>query len=119
MCERFLNDQQNLTMIEFVSIFWQCLSILQYLHENNFQILHRDIKSSNILIQFKKSNHIHIKFKDFDLSKNYNHLLIICGTYDYFEFKIYQIVITAFVDVNRHDIWIEYEVSITAEKVFW
>ena len=53
MCEEFLNNQQNLTMTESVSIFCQCLpSALQYLHENNGHqsVIHQDVKSNNILL---------------------------------------------------------------------
>lgn len=105
-------------MIEFVSIFCQCLSTLQYLNENDSSIMHRDVKSSNIFVQCKNSNYIHVKFEDFDLSKNYAHLSIICDIYDYFASEIYQIVITVFADVDWHEMWIEYEISIIAKKKF-
>lgn len=100
MCEESRNNQQDLTMIEFVSILCQCLSALQYLNESDSSIMHRDVKSSNILVQCKNSNYIHVKFEDFDLSKNYDHLSIICDTYDYLASEIYQIVITALADVD-------------------
>lgn len=90
ICEQFLNNQRNLTIIKFVLIFCQYLSILQYLHKNDSSIVHQNIKSSNILIQFKNSNHIHVKFENFDLSKNYDNLSIICDIWYYFISKIYQ-----------------------------
>ena len=83
MCKESSTDQQDLTMIKSMSILCQCLLTLQYLHESNSSIMRQDVKLSNILVQFKNSNYIQMKFEDFDLSTNYNHLLIICDTYDY------------------------------------
>ena len=90
MCGGSLDDQRDLTIIESVSILCQCLSALQYLHESDPPIVHRDIKPSNILVQFRNSDHIHVKFEDFGLSKDYDNLSIICGTWDYLAPEIYQ-----------------------------
>ena len=47
----------------------------QYLNESDSSIMHRDVKSSNILVQCKNSNYIHVKFEDFDLLEIYDCLV--------------------------------------------
>ena len=74
-----LEDKESIIVSECVSILHQCLSALKYLHGSNPPIVHRDIKLTNILIQHRHSDSIHVKFRDFGLSRNYDNILTICG----------------------------------------
>ncbi|KAF1994222.1 kinase-like protein [Amniculicola lignicola CBS 123094] len=72
-----LADQQDISTAECVLILRQCLSALEYLHA--MQIVHRDIKAENILVQYRTSDHIEVKLADFGLSKDNDNLSTICG----------------------------------------
>lgn len=85
-----LEDQEDVTAAECVSIVCQCTSALTYLHGHNPPIVHRDIKPGNILIQERHLGYIHVKFGDFGLSKDYDNLSTICGSWRYLAPEMYQ-----------------------------
>lgn len=72
-------------------ILRQCLSALKHLHGPNLTIVHRDIKTENILVQYRDVDHIEVKLADFGLSKDYNNLSTICGTRQYLAPEVYRI----------------------------
>ena len=84
-----LEDQEGLTAAECVSIVCQCTSALAYLHGREPPIVHRDIKPGNILIQNREADYIHVKFADFGLSKDYDNLSTICGSWLYLAPEVY------------------------------
>lgn len=86
-----LADQQNISATECILILRQCLSALKYLHGPKLTIVHRDIKTENILVQYRNVNHIEVKLADFGLSKDNDDLSTICGTRRYIAPEIYQI----------------------------
>ncbi len=85
-----LEDQEDITAPECVSIFGQCTSALAYLHGHDPPIVHRDIKPGNIFIQVRDVGYIHVKFGDFGLSKDYDTLSTICGSWRYLAPEMYQ-----------------------------
>ncbi|KND93537.1 Serine/threonine-protein kinase RAD53 [Tolypocladium ophioglossoides CBS 100239] len=85
-----LEDHENISTVECVSILRQCLSALKYLHGSDPPIVHRDIKPGNILVRVRCSDHIHVKFGDFGLSRDGCDLSTICGTYKYLAPEIYK-----------------------------
>lgn len=85
-----LEDQEDVTASECVSIVVQCTSALAYLHGHDPPIVHRDIKPSNILIQERDVGYIHVKFGDFGLAKDYDNLSTICGSWRYLAPEMYQ-----------------------------
>ncbi|EJT79656.1 CAMK protein kinase [Gaeumannomyces tritici R3-111a-1] len=70
---------KDISAAECVSILQQCLSALEYLHGSDPPIVHRDIKADNILIQYRDTNSIYVKFADFGLAKDYDNMSTICG----------------------------------------
>lgn len=87
----FLADQLDMSAFECVLILHQCLSALKYLHGFNLTIVHRDIKTENIFVQYRDVDHIEVKLADFGLSKDYNDLSTICGTRQYLAPEVYRI----------------------------
>ena len=106
-----LEDQGDMTISECVSILHQCLSALKYLHTSNPPIVHRDIKPANIFVQYRNSDSIYVKFGDFGLSRDYDNMSTICGSWHYLAPEIYlnhqfmneggsgRVIYTAAVDV--------------------
>lgn len=84
-----LEDQESITALECVSILRQCLSALEYLHRSNPPIVHRDIKPTNIFIQYRHSDSIRVKLGDFGLSRDYDNMSTICGSWHYLAPEIY------------------------------
>ena len=70
-------DQQDISVTESVLILRQCLAALEYLHGED--IVHRDINNGNILVKYRKPDHIEVKLADFGLSKDYSNLSTFCG----------------------------------------
>lgn len=70
-------------------ILVQALDGLTYLHTSDPQIVHRDIKPNNILIQHRRPNDIFIKLADFGLAHEGDSLRTVCGTYLYLAPEIY------------------------------
>lgn len=85
-----LDDQNGISAVESVSILSQCLSALAYLHGHDPPIVHRDIKPANILVQSRGPDGIYVKLGDFGLSKDYDNLSTICGSWPYAAPEIYQ-----------------------------
>ncbi|KJZ70657.1 hypothetical protein HIM_09930 [Hirsutella minnesotensis 3608] len=90
MPEGSLDDQQNVSADEALSILRQCLSALTYLHGQQPPIVHRDIKPGNILVQHRFPGDIHVKFGDFGLSRDSCDLSTICGSRPYLAPEVYQ-----------------------------
>ncbi|KJZ76551.1 hypothetical protein HIM_03887 [Hirsutella minnesotensis 3608] len=84
-----LEDQENISGDETISILRQCLSALTYLHGKDPQIAHRDIKPNNIFVQQRYPGSIYVKLGDFGLSKDSEYLKSICGTRQYLAPEIY------------------------------
>ncbi|KJZ69149.1 hypothetical protein HIM_11467 [Hirsutella minnesotensis 3608] len=84
-----LDDQENMSAGEALSILCQCLSALTYLHGQEPPIVHRDIKPGNILVQHRFPGDIYVKFGDFGLSRDGCDLSTICGSRQYLAPEIY------------------------------
>ncbi|ATY61385.1 Inhibitor of nuclear factor kappa-B kinase subunit beta [Cordyceps militaris] len=78
-----LGHYKHITTVQRWMILLQALSALQYLHELQPPIAHRDIKRANILVHAYGENNIHIKLTDFGLSKGDVDLATPCGTSQY------------------------------------
>ena len=81
-----LDDQEHISVGEGIQILDQLLSALVYLHGRNPPIVHRDIKSANILVQSRHVGNIHVKFGDFGLAREEResgNWKTICGTWKY------------------------------------
>ncbi len=63
-----LKEHKDITEIENMSITFQCLEALAFLHDKK-GIVHRDIKPANILVFSRGSHGIHVKLTDFGVSK--------------------------------------------------
>ena len=63
---------------------------LAYLHSQDPQIVHRDVKPGNILILHHRPGDIFIKFADFGISREGDTLKTICGTYVYLAPEVYK-----------------------------
>lgn len=70
---------------EGLALLCQCLDALTSVHSQN--IVHRDIKPDNILVQSRHP--LHIKLSDFGLSKATASLRTACGTHQYAAPEIY------------------------------
>jgi serine/threonine protein kinase len=64
-----LSSQEDVSAEECTQILRQLLSAPDYLLGLNPPILHRDIKSSNILVQYRYDGEIYVKSGDFGPSK--------------------------------------------------
>jgi len=79
----------DLSTLENVQALRQLLSALQYLHGQNPPIGHRDIKPDNILVLYRRSSGIYVKFADFGLAKAADYLKTFCGTIKWAAPEIY------------------------------
>ena len=70
---------EDLSRAEVQSVMVQCLSALEYLHSHTPAIVHRDIKSDNILVKHHANGEIVVKFGDFGLAKDTDCLRTPCG----------------------------------------
>ncbi|KAF2844174.1 kinase-like protein, partial [Plenodomus tracheiphilus IPT5] len=84
-----LGTCDNLSTFENVQILRQLLSALQYLHGQNPPIGHRDIKPDNILLSYRRSSGIYVKFADFGLAKAADYLKTFCGSLSWAAPEIY------------------------------
>ncbi|KAF2452263.1 kinase-like domain-containing protein [Lineolata rhizophorae] len=75
-----LDTYINLSTFENVQVLRQLLSALRYLHGQNPPIGHRDIKPENILVLYRRSSGIYVKFADFGLAKAADYLKTCCGS---------------------------------------
>ena len=75
-----LDKQTDISTFENWQILCQLSSGLKYLHKQEPQIAHRDIKPQNILIVFREADGIFVKFADFGLSGAKEVLKTCCGT---------------------------------------
>ncbi|GAB1311994.1 hypothetical protein MFIFM68171_02204 [Madurella fahalii] len=71
-------------------ILVQASDALAYLHSQDPQIVHRDVKPSNILILHRRPGDLFIKFADFGISCEGDALKTICGTYVYLAPEVYK-----------------------------
>ncbi|EJT69019.1 CAMK protein kinase [Gaeumannomyces tritici R3-111a-1] len=85
-----LANQRNISAAECVSILQQCLSALEYLHGSDPPIVHRDIKANNVLVQYRDSDGIYVKFGDFGLARDYDNMSTICGNFAHLAPEVYQ-----------------------------
>ncbi|KAM3549399.1 hypothetical protein ARSEF4850_008879 [Beauveria asiatica] len=84
-----LEDLEDISYNETLTITSQCLSALAYLHGSEAPIAHRDIKPANIFIQYRRHGDISIKLGDFGLSRDRAELMTLCGTQKYLAPEIY------------------------------
>ncbi|KAM3516793.1 hypothetical protein NHJ13051_009578 [Beauveria bassiana] len=78
-----LEDHEDISYNETLTIISQCLSALAYLHGSEAPIAHRDIKPANIFIQYRFDGDISVKLGDFGLSRDRAELMTLCGTQKY------------------------------------
>ena len=78
-----LEDHEDISYNETLTILSQCLSALAYLHGRETPIAHRDIKPANILVQYRFDGDISVKLGDFGLSRDRAELMTLCGTQTY------------------------------------
>ena len=71
-------------------IFAQTADGLAYLHTLDPQIVHRDVKPNNILIEYRRPDAIFVVFADFGLSREGDALKTICGTCLYLAPEVYE-----------------------------
>ena len=74
-----LHGESLIAVEETMEIFAQALKALQYLHSRG--VAHRDLKSENILIEFRSP--LSIKLADFNLANDRPDLKTVCGTQQY------------------------------------
>ncbi|KAF5024768.1 hypothetical protein F66182_3146 [Fusarium sp. NRRL 66182] len=84
-----LDDHNDISYYETLTIVHQCSSALAYLHGREVPIAHRDIKPANILVESRSTNHISVKLGDFGLSRHGFELITFCGTYLYLAPEVY------------------------------
>lgn len=84
-----LEQHKDLSSIESAQVLCQLSSALEYLHNRNPSIGHRDIKPDNILVDRRTADGIRVKFADFGLSKASDVLQTCCGTWLYAAPEIY------------------------------
>ena len=70
-------------------MLWQLSSALEYLHNRNPSIRHRNIKPENILVKGRGADGICVKFTDFGLSKAADVLKIYYGILLWVALEIY------------------------------
>lgn len=75
-----LKNHTPFTGDEIKQILCQSLEALIYLHGLDPQIVHRDIKTENILVAYRRNQKILIKIADFGLAKEGEVLKTFCGT---------------------------------------
>lgn len=78
-----------MSSFENTQVLSQLCSALEYLHNLNPPIGHRDIKPDNILVVERTVNDIYVKFADFGLSKAADTLKTLCGTLQWAAPEIY------------------------------
>lgn len=71
-------------------ILAQASDALAYLHSQDPQIVHRDVKPCNILLLYRRPRDLFIKFADFGTSREGDTLKTICGTYVYLAPEVYE-----------------------------
>ncbi len=64
--DKLLLEQDRMQLAEFLNVFTQACKALQYIHNNN--IVHRDIKTSNIILQIIDGE-CYVKLLDFGIAK--------------------------------------------------
>ncbi|KPM39123.1 hypothetical protein AK830_g7448 [Neonectria ditissima] len=84
-----LEDHEDVSYNETLTIVSQCLSALAYLHGRETPIAHRDIKPANILVQYRFDGNISVKLGDFGLSRDRAELMTLCGTQKYLAPEMY------------------------------
>ncbi|KAG5787120.1 hypothetical protein H9Q69_013809 [Fusarium xylarioides] len=84
-----LDDHNDISYHETLTIVHQCSSALAYLHGQEVPIAHRDIKPANILVESRSTNRISVKLGDFGLSRHGFELITFCGTYLYLAPEVY------------------------------
>lgn len=85
-----LQDHAGITTTETLSILRQCLSALEYLHDQDPPIAHRDIKPANILVKHRTETLIYVRLGDFGVSGDSSELMTMCGTERYMAPEMYQ-----------------------------
>lgn len=82
---QLINQEKKIPKHIYQQIILQILNAIEYLHKKN--IIHRDLKLSNVLFRFKDDDAIEIKLCDFGLAIQLNHPdeehQSICGTPNY------------------------------------
>ncbi|KAI9776477.1 MAG: hypothetical protein M1816_005254 [Peltula sp. TS41687] len=90
---RSLNDHlmasDRFSRFECVQILRQCLSALEYLHGLEPPVVHRDIGTRNIPVKYRRADTVFVKFADFGLAKEGQHLKTICGNVTFMAPELY------------------------------
>lgn len=83
------HDVTHFSYDECAVILFQSLSVLEYLHGQSQSIVHRDIKSKNIFVQYRDIDSLCIKLSDFGLFKIDDQLKTFCDskTFCFFEIR--------------------------------
>lgn len=85
-----LQAGRGFSRYECKQILAQTLEALAYLHTLDPQIVHRDVKPTNILVMYRRPDAIFVKFADFGLSREGDVLKTICGTCLYLAPEVYE-----------------------------
>ncbi|KAI9780303.1 MAG: hypothetical protein M1816_003113 [Peltula sp. TS41687] len=85
-----LEAGRSFSNYECKQILAQTSDALDYLHALDPQIVHRDVKPNNILISYRRSDAILVKFADFGISREGDTLKSICGTMLYLAPEVYK-----------------------------
>ena len=80
-----LHDENFIAIKKIIDIFVQIFKTFHYLHSRD--VTHRNLKSKNILIEFRFF--LNIKFVDFDFANDKFDLKIVCDIQQYIALEIY------------------------------
>ncbi|KAK3337286.1 kinase-like domain-containing protein [Cercophora scortea] len=104
-----LSGGRHFSDFECKQITAQTTDGLAYLHTLEPQIVHRDIKPHNILIEYRRPDAIFVMFADFGLSREGDLLETFCGTQLYLAPEVYQAAAVASAEMTPYtalvDIW--------------
>lgn len=100
--ENSFSENSITSIFEKMRYMCQLFFVLIVMHTRILFIVHRNIKSENILCFKLSNNFISVKFVDFDLNTNFVHLKTFCDTWKYATSKIF----VKMNDINRVKLYI-------------
>lgn len=113
VCQNFITEEENL------KVLYQKLHTLKYLHSHSLSLVHWDIKSTNILIEFWTP--FIIKLVNFELTKNDFTLKTFCETDKYTASEIWEcLYYTAVIDIWSLEVIVlqyRYSLSQSSQKL--